>query len=257
MSSGMSSSSAARRRHRWRWPSRPFNSRKVRVSDRERAGGLFHLARLHRAGGELGDDRLDGGQHAGDRGCAGAARSRRGRARSALAAAGRHAAASPDGAPGAAAVAASNGPAGGASVSVGAALWKNGTAYAARRSAARRRAFARDRRAPPRPAPAPHAVAQRAGRDAVLGADVLDRPLGVLVVVADLRPGFAGRFAVAWWSFLTVRRSANAPTRRAQMLAGAAGFAAKSGCGECVFASGAASRCQGIYSARSTIGLRT
>ena len=55
----------------------------------------------------------------------------------------------------------------------------------------RRRTFARDRLAPPRPAPAPHTVAQRAGRDAVLGADILDRPLGVLVVVADLRPGDA------------------------------------------------------------------
>ena len=45
-------------------------------------------------------------------------------------------------------------------------------------------------RAPPPPVPAPHAVAQRAGRNAVLGADVRDRPVGVLVVVADLRPGF-------------------------------------------------------------------
>jgi hypothetical protein len=59
--------------------------------------------------------------------------------------------------------------------------------------------------------PAPHAVAQRAGADAVLGADVLDRSGGVLVGVADMRPGFAGRFwhLVVLWD-LTAGESARA-----------------------------------------------
>ena len=52
----------------------------------------------------------------------------------------------------------------------------------------------RDRRAPRRPVPAPPAVAQRCVADAALGADVGDRPLGVLVFVADLRPGFGAEF---------------------------------------------------------------
>ena len=58
----------------------------------------------------------------------------------------------------------------------------------------RRRSLARDRRAPRRPAPAPPAVAQRGRADAALGADVGDRPVGVLVFVADLRPGFGAEF---------------------------------------------------------------
>ena len=37
-----------------------------------------------------------------------------------------------------------------------------------------------------------HPVAQRAGGDAVRGADVLDRPAGVLIGVTDFRPGFGG-----------------------------------------------------------------
>jgi hypothetical protein len=39
-----------------------------------------------------------------------------------------------------------------------------------------------------------NAVAQRAGRDAMLRADVLDRPVGMLVVVTDLRPRLARWF---------------------------------------------------------------
>jgi hypothetical protein len=71
------------------------------------------------------------------------------------------------------------------------------------------RAFSRNRRAPPRPAPAPHPVAQRAGRDAVLGADVADRLVGVLIGVANLRPGFGRQ---VWCHGGPLLRSITGPT---------------------------------------------
>ena len=84
------------------------------------------------------------------------------------------------------------------------------------------RALARDRRTPPRPFPAPDAVAQRAGADAVLGADRIDRPIGVFVVVADSRPRAARRV----WHHIFVldvwRRAKNARTCAHRHAAGTA-----------------------------------
>jgi hypothetical protein len=153
----------------------------------------------------------------------------------------------------------------------------------------RRRPFARDGRAPPPPVPAPHAVAQRAGRNAVLGADVLDRPVGVLVVVADLRPGVGGEGrhgrslacrrmrcpilrssprkrgprgqgfrASGCWIPAFAGMSGEFGERVAQEPAAAIAkrrLAARASVGGCPTASRAASRCQGIYSARPRPGL--